>query len=752
MKSHTILFLAIAFLAILVEKTTYARLDFDSIDKSGFYRLSDDLDNTVTISVGDVTFDLGGHTIAGTTSGIVINSGLNQVTIQNGVVEAAQDAILVNGGCTNIQLKNITAKNAIRGINLDGVADSTIIGCEMTQNTTGLELDSSHEITVKDCIASRNTHGGYCLLSSSTNTFENCKALDTGEGNNDLFDTTIFGFVTSSGYGNVFERCIANATQGLTTTAADSLIAGFAFRGTEQCSKIIGSEASNSTSAIAGITLPHGILLEARFDALVSVTAVNPDNGDTGDSVRSVSWSPDGKYLAVGGTLGDTTGNDLFLYRFDRSIEGLIQVDSLNPDNGDTGDSVRALDWSPDGKYLAVGGAILGTTGNDLFLYRFDRRSETLTEVTSLNPDGGSSSDDIRSVDWTPDGKYLAVGGAGGGSDLNALFLYRFDRNTETLAEVEAINPGGGGSGDTVVSLNWLPDGEYLAVGGLLTGDDLLLFRFNRDTEKLVLVDSLNPDGGASDVVRTVKWSFDGKYLAVGGDVDGTTNNDLFMFRFDRDTETLIQVDSLNPDEGSISDQVREVDWSADGNYLAVAGQIVGTTGNDLFMFKFDRNTETLIEVDAVNPDGGSTADNLFALNWAPDGEYLAIGGEILDTTNFDLFVFRALEFPEKNIIKDNTIYCNSGNSCPGGVGISGSSIANLIIGNTVYANPIDPPIITTNYQFVTNIFAQRSGLTPSILQNISIGCNEPVCQPDDMANRSRRIELLIESLIENLL
>ncbi|EKD49093.1 MAG: hypothetical protein ACD_64C00006G0001, partial [uncultured bacterium] len=88
----------------------------------------------------------------------------------------------------------------------------------MTMNTTGLLLDNSHKITVKDCIANCNVKAGYDLLSSTTNCFDNCKALSTGQGNNALYGNNVFGFVSANGYGNIFERCIANSTQALSTT------------------------------------------------------------------------------------------------------------------------------------------------------------------------------------------------------------------------------------------------------------------------------------------------------------------------------------------------------------------------------------------------------------------------------------------------------------------------------------------------------------------------------------------------------
>ncbi len=725
---------------------------FDTIATSGFYKLATNVTNQITISVSNVTLDMNGCTVSGGTNGIVINSGLSNVTIKNGTVTGVtSDGIQINSGCNDIILDNITVKNCLRGISGTQFSNAIIRNCDMVLNTTGLQIDTGRNIIVDHCAASANTQAGYSLLTSTTCIFLDCKALATGDGNTNTSGTeaNVFGFVTSNGYGNMFQRCIANSTQALNATNVNVVVAGFALRRGEGATSIIGSEASNSTSSPYGITVPYGIWLEPTFDTLTSVTSVNPDDG-TGDTVLALDWSPDGKYVAVGGTISGTTNNDLLVYRFDRPSEVLTLVTSANPDLGSTGDTVNTVAWSPDGNYLAVGGAISGTTfNNDLFIYRFDNVNDFLSSVTSVNPGGGSNADTVNAVDWTPDGKYLAVGGTILGTTGNDLYVYQFDRVAETLTQVASVNPDAGGTSDSVFAVNWSPDGIYLAAGGTISGttnDDLFVYTFNPSTGFLSQIVAVAPAGSTTNPINTVQWSPDGNYLAVGRTLTVSKTSDLFIYRFSRSAQTLTQVDAIQVGGNSgATDSVNSVNWSPAGKYLAVGGTITGGTDEDFFIYLFDRTTETLTSLFSANPDSGSTTDTVNAVSWSPDGGYIAVGGVIAGTTGNDFFIYRAIQFPQNNVITDNTVYGNSGNRNPGGVGIFGSSISNLIINNNSFNNPF-------NYQFVANAFNQLFGEGQSGLQNATVQPNVPILTPYDLPTRIRRTHFLLESLVDKLL
>ena len=83
------------------------------------------------------------------------------------------------------------------------------------------------------------------------------------------YNNIVAGFISTNGSGNIFENCIANATQALSTTDSNSLVAGFALRGTESYCKIIGCESANASASSTGVTVPYGILLQATLSCII---------------------------------------------------------------------------------------------------------------------------------------------------------------------------------------------------------------------------------------------------------------------------------------------------------------------------------------------------------------------------------------------------------------------------------------------------------------------------------------------------
>jgi WD40 repeat protein len=124
-----------------------------------------------------------------------------------------------------------------------------------------------------------------------------------------------------------------------------------------------------------------------------------------------MNWSPDGRYLAVGGQ-APTSGNEIQIYSF--SGTSLTLVDSK-----DYGTTVYSMNWSPDGRYLAVGGQA-PTSGNEIQIYSFSGSSLTLVDSKNYG-------NYVNSMNWSPDGRYLAVGGNSFSTGHEKIEVYKSD-------------------------------------------------------------------------------------------------------------------------------------------------------------------------------------------------------------------------------------------------------------------------------------------------------------------------------------
>ena len=236
--------------------------------------------------------------------------------------------------------------------------------------------------------------------------------------------------------------------------------------------------------------------------------------------------------------------------------------------------------------------------------------------------------------------------------------------------------------------------------------------------------------------VNSVNWSPDGQYVAVGGNgLTGGTGDELQIFRFDRAAGILTSITGALPEASN--DSVNSVNWSPDGQYVVLGA---GVSGGELQIFRFDRAGGILTSITGAL----GTAGFVQSVNWSPDGQFLAVGGGGFTGDEFQILT--GLQFPSKNVIKNNTVYCNSGGEIPSGVGISGSNIANLIIGNTSYSNPIpsgeNAPIVSSNYEFVTNAFdANTSGNIANKFDNVGYDGCAPITPTINLFQRFEILE-----------
>ncbi len=409
----------------------------------------------------------------------------------------------------------------------------------------------------------------------------------------------------------------------------------------------IGTEVDPTTDDM-GVLTGHELRVYS-FDAsdLVGITSLDQGFAEVND----VAWSPDGRYVAVAlaAGVGGGSGSELLLYRFNESPSPtLTLVASVDQEAV----AVNVVTWSPDGRYLAVGtgdapdpdDAGIGF-GHELQVYRVSTLGTVSLEGVASKDERGA---DIHSLSWSPDGVYLAVGTSAHAHvqtdtdiDVNhELQIFQFDTTgTPTLNGVVSKDMGSDNSAVNTVA--WSKDGRYLAVGTTIdptpgeplsnidTGEELQLYRFDTtSTATLVGVDSKNQ---GSVGVYAFAWSPDGNYLAVGTAHNPTPENltsDHELQVYQLDGSSLTGVASLDLTNTST---IRDVAWSPCGNYITVGRNGDGGALPELLVCQFDGST--LVELSELGKEQGVATN---AVSWRSDGKYLALGTELNPTPGHD--------------------------------------------------------------------------------------------------------------------
>ncbi|WP_460773297.1 nSTAND1 domain-containing NTPase [Nocardiopsis nanhaiensis] len=352
------------------------------------------------------------------------------------------------------------------------------------------------------------------------------------------------------------------------------------------------------------------------------------------DTVRNLSWSPDGARIATAsrdGTarLWDTRGG---LLRELRGHMGMVEMAAWSPDSRrlatasrdntvriweastgatllrltDATDVVRGVAWSPDGTYVA-------SASRDRVIRIWE------AETGRLSAQLTGHTDNVLGIRWSPDGTRLATAS--------------HDRSVIVWDVVEARQDVRlAGHRDFVEGVSWHPDGTRIAtasgdhtvrVWNVATGEQLLLLRGHRDRVWNV---EWSPDGrllatasadrtarvfsaedaeeravlrGHTDAVWGVAWSPDGRRLATGSE------------------DATARLWEMEP--RTVEHAVHHAEGTA-VNALSSQGETLAAAGEDGSVRVWERSTDQSIPLQGHT---GTVRDAALS----PDGRVLVSGG-----------------------------------------------------------------------------------------------------------------------------
>ncbi len=261
---------------------------------------------------------------------------------------------------------------------------------------------------------------------------------------------------------------------------------------------------------------------------------------DFGGTVNSTDWlSFEGNYYLASGGKSDVN-QEIKIYRFNEENDGKLEeiaAESFYKGN------VRSVSWSKqvNGKfYLAVGGAESNSISQEIRVYEFDPKKNTLKFKSSVGLYCGNA----ESVQWLHHKKqnFLAVSGyKGQAGEFLGIYNFEATSNSLTLVHEELIS----GGYTMAMSGMVLDESIYLALAFETKNFKKMIKVYKVDLNHPRLEEVAEHESGYG-FVRSVSWHVNSEnqsdaYLVSGGDDKHDNGLELYKFSISKPNNSFFE-------------------------------------------------------------------------------------------------------------------------------------------------------------------------------------------------------------------
>lgn len=313
-----------------------------------------------------------------------------------------------------------------------------------------------------------------------------------------------------------------------------------------------------------------------------------------------LAWSPDGKKLVACDDTGTlriwNVANPLTASKSILSINavarGIIQLFTLPDTQGETIPVVNALTWSPNGKYIAVASDVASiidaTTGTLVRALGSAKNNESIARI-AWSPDGrylatarsngtnqkgntriqiwatngwievrqlAGEYDTCSSIAWNRDSKRLLVAGDISTNPTLQSNVQIWEVETATPLHLQKVDYPGGASGAV-----WSPDGTFFVVGtGEKNGSVLHVYTTAGTLQATYASSDQSP-------LVAMTWSPSNRIVAVFGPSAGDAN--MVIYQWNALTGQILSTTTSSEDASSGGWDQYQFVWSPDGTQVA---------------------------------------------------------------------------------------------------------------------------------------------------------------------------------------